>query len=65
MRLVESFRDSEGGVNMTPGIARVSLNPEAGCMIPPRSRVLAKSAQDASANITNIQILDRLIKEDR
>ena len=50
MRVVESFQDSEDGWKMTQGVARASLNPVLGCMIPPGLRTLAKSAQDASRN---------------
>ena len=40
MRVVESFQDSEGGVNMTQGVARVSRNPVLRCVIPPGSSEL-------------------------
>ncbi len=34
MRVVESFQDSEGGVNLSQGVARASLNPVLSCVIP-------------------------------
>ena len=58
MRVVESFQDSGGGVNMTQGVTRASLNPVLGCVIPLGSERWRNQPKMAQQNINPIKKKD-------